>query len=378
MVYWIWLAEALGHGNYRVNDIIVDYESAENFYRVGEAGWKKCEFLSAKEVNLLCKTPLTNAQKIIDRCKELSQKIVTIEDPTYPEMLKNIDNPPAVLYVKGNIECLSNRLCISIVGTRSATLYGQKMAYKLGSGLAKAGVITVSGCALGIDCMAQRASLNAGGKTIGVLGCGINTKYLSKNEDLRNKISQSGALISEYPPDTKSSPWHFPVRNRIISGLSKGTVIVEAGEKSGALITANLSLEQNRDVFAVPGNVDSKESIGTNNLIKDCAKLVTCVDDILEEYEFLYDYQETKSISEDELVTHSVKEETITKFTLPAYLSSEARKLFDVLEDKPLSIDSLSELTLMPVSIVLQAVTELEMDNLVESFAGNRYGKVNL
>lgn len=213
-------------------------------------------------------------------------KTIKIKDKEYPEKLKNIENPPKQIYVLGNSSIL-NHFSISIVGCRLCSEYGKMMAQSIAYNLSKYNINIVSGLALGIDTNAHKGCLMNKGKTIAVLAHGLDMIYPTQNTDLANKIIESGgAIISEYPVGIKPKRENFPERNRLISGLSNGVVVIEAKEKSGALITVESALEQGKDIFAIPGNINSTNSIGTNNLIKEGAKITTCVNDILEEYKF--------------------------------------------------------------------------------------------
>ena len=373
-IYWIYIVESLGYGNHKVKEILDYYGNAKNFYDDKKSSWKYCSFLNSKNIESLKNNDISNAYKIVNRCKELGYELLTIENPKYPQKLKNIVNPPGILYIKGQLPQIDDNLSISIVGTRSSIPYGNKVAFEMGYNLAKVGAIVVSGAALGIDGLSQKGALQAKGKTIAVLGCGLNHKYLMRNKSLRDNISKQGALISEYVPDYHCAPWTFPMRNRIISGLSDGTLVVEAGETSGSLITANLALEQNRDVFAVPGDINSCVSYGTNKLIKICAKPVTCVQDILEEYYNRYpllEKREQENINKKEKI---LKENKIKK-DLPANLSNKARLLFNNLTSDPLYIDELSSLSKMNTPETLQAITELELYGCIKAHAGKRYSK---
>ena len=211
-------------------------------------------------------------------------KEINFSSDKYPKQLREIYNPPKRIYAIGNIEIL-NKVGIAIVGSRKATEYGKKVAFRLSKDLSERDIVIISGLAKGIDSHAHIGSLNVqNGKTIAVLGSGIKVIYPKENIELaRQIVRKGGCIISEYPPDDTPNKSNFPERNRIISGLSKGVVIVEASEKSGALITADFALEQGREVFAVPGNIYSKTSVGTNKLIQQGAKLVMCVEDILSE-----------------------------------------------------------------------------------------------
>lgn len=380
-VYWISIVDALGFGNHKVNDILDYYKNAKNFVDDKISSWRFNSFLSAKNIEKLKKINIDKAYKIVKRCVELGYEIITIENSKYPRKLKNISNPPAVLYVKGELPDLDDKLCISIVGTRNSSAYGNKISFEMGYKLAKADVVVISGGAIGIDCLSQKGALQAGGKTIAVLGCGINFNYLMSNKNLRDNVAKNGALVSEYPPDYRCSSWTFPMRNRIISGMSDGVLVIEAGEKSGSLITANLALEQNRDLFAIPGNINSRVSDGTNKLIKICAKPVTRVEDILEDYVHLYPYLQVKKNFEadDNEAKESKNIENITnnneKKELPSSLSGRAKIIFEKLTDEPTYVNNLSELSELITSEVLQAITELELYGLIITHAGKRYSK---
>jgi len=217
-----------------------------------------------------------------ERLAALDAKMVTWEDEDYPACLREIYDPPAVFFYRGTLR-VDDRPCVAVVGSRRCTHYGRMVAGELGAGLARAGLPVVSGMARGIDTAAHRGALDAGGYTVAVLGSGLDVCYPRENSKLMEEIVSSGAVISEFPPGSPPEPWHFPVRNRVIAGLSRGVVVVEAAARSGALITAELALEQGRDVMAVPGNVTSSASRGTNRLIKQGARLVEDVEDVLDE-----------------------------------------------------------------------------------------------
>jgi len=203
------------------------------------------------------------------------------EDPAYPGLLKEIHDPPKCLWAQG--DCDFSGPMIAVVGARDCTAYGQKVAYEIAKALARAGVCVVSGLAYGIDTAAHQGALEGGGRTVAVLGCGIDQAYPARNQKLKEKIVRQGTVLSEFAPGVEAAPWTFPKRNRIVSGLSLGVVVVEAGLKSGSLITADFALQQGREVFAVPGPVTAAQSEGTNRLIQNGAKLVISVDDILDE-----------------------------------------------------------------------------------------------
>jgi DNA processing protein len=231
----------------------------------------------------LCRPPATAAaERELLRCERQGIAILTWDHPAYPALLRNIPDPPLLLYAKGNSGCLSQP-GIGVVGARAATSYGQQIARSLSGQLARRGMVIISGFALGVDAAAHLGALQAGGRTIAVLGNGLDVIYPSQNRNLFDKIAETGTLISEYPLGTKPDGFRFPARNRIISGLSLGVLVVEAAKRSGSLITARQALDQGREVFAVPGRVDSWKSEGTHRLLQEGAKLVHRAEDILEE-----------------------------------------------------------------------------------------------
>ena len=231
---------------------------------------------------------LQESYRILSYCEENGIDLLFWSDEAYPTSLRSLKDPPSLLYVKGRLPELSRALCVSVVGTRKMSEYGKQMAYKIGYELASAGAVVVSGLALGNDSVATAGALAANGRTVAVLGCGIDIVYPPQHATLSRQILQSGALITEYPPGSPPEGYHFPARNRLISGLGQGTVVIEAIRGSGALITARKALLQGRDIYAVPGNVGCENTFGTNQLIHDGAVMVQSARDILENYTFLY------------------------------------------------------------------------------------------
>lgn len=287
-LYRVWFQCAVGYSNVYLEKILQKYTTVENFYRLGEKEWASCGLFQGDVVRKLKNASLQRAESIVKECEETGVWMLFIDDPDYPERLKNIPNAPVLLYGKGTLPKIDQEACIAMVGTRTATVYGVDIATQLAHGIAQAGGIVVSGGALGIDTASHNGALRAGGKTIVVLGCGINYPYLKQNIEMREMASQNGVVLSEYPPREEPHPYYFPLRNRIISGLSVATLVVEAGKRSGSLITAQIALEQGRDVLAVPGSILSEKSNGTNALLQQGAKPVSNVQDILEEYADLF------------------------------------------------------------------------------------------
>ena len=290
--YWIWLVAGVGYSSPKPRCISSLYKDIKTLYDGGEAELRFCGIFTEGEISRLLKTPLSVADNIIARCKELGYSISDISETSYPQKLRNIDDPPAVMYIDGTLPDMDNLTGISVIGTRKATVYGVRTAFELGANLSKQGFVVISGGALGIDCAAHRGVLQSEGITVCVLGCGINYDYLRENKSMRVQIAQRGAVVSEYPPDTPAASRNFPQRNRIISGLCNGLVVVEAPKASGSMITVGCALSQSRDVFSVMGNVDSPYSEGTNVLIKEGAIPVTSYKDIVEYYRGVDDKKE--------------------------------------------------------------------------------------
>ena len=307
------------------------------------------------------------AEKIVSQRKHISPdqemekiekeniKIVTINEEIYPTLLKEIASAPAILYYKGNIK--KDEIAIGIVGSRKASTYGTQVAIKLSRDLAQNNITIVSGMALGIDGIAHRECLKLKKRTIAILGSGLDEKsiYPAYNRQIAKEIITDGAIISEYPIGTPPLKQHFPARNRIISGLSLGILIVEAAQSSGTLITAKFALEQNREVFAVPGSIFSRTSVGTNNLIRLGAKAVTRTEDITEELNLdsLQNFQKAKRIIPD-----NDEEELVLKNLSP---------------DKPLHIDQIAKNTKMKVTVLSSLLTLMEIKGMVKNVGGMRY-----
>lgn len=288
LLFWIWLAERLGAANRDFRKLITLYENPYDIFHMEDVELERVEGISKRTVTALSDKSLERANKIQSLCERMGIGVLPYGDPAYPHALREIQDPPVVLYYRGVLPNFQSGLYIAMVGTRKMSEYGLHTAYRLSYELASVGTIVVSGMAAGIDGTCAAAAIAAKGTTIAVLGCGIDRTYPKHHEPLKRAIEQNGVLLSEYPPKTPPNSYHFPERNRIISGLSRGTVVVEAGLKSGSLITAKDAIMQGRDVFAVPANVGSKGAEGTNGLLRDGAHLALCAEDILKDYQYLY------------------------------------------------------------------------------------------
>lgn len=285
--------------------------------------------------------------------------VLTYQDEDYPENLKKIYDPPPVLYMKGAFK-ESDNVSVAIVGTRVPTRYGKLVTEKIATELAERGVTIISGMASGIDSIAHRAAILAKGRTIAVFGSGVNMTYPPENINLKEKIQENGAVISEFPMNTRPERTNFPMRNRIISGLSLGTIVIEAAEKSGALITSDFALEQGKDVFAVPGNINSPKSKGTNRLIKMGAKLIETAEDVIEEFPYEIKlklesgpkYGEQKSIPD---------------------LTEEEMKVYSLLSEEETHIDSLIQESRLPSQKVSALLIQMELKDLIKQQTGKMF-----
>jgi DNA processing protein len=300
------------------------------------------------------------AEQEINKAVASNYAIITWSDSSYPRYLREIPDPPLVLYVYGELST-EDESSIAIVGTRAPSTYGKLVAEKLSVELVKRGLTIVSGLARGIDTAAHRGALTADGRTIAVKGCGLDVHYPPENKKLSDKIAQAGALVSELPLGTPPASGNFYTRNRIISGFSLGTVVVEASEKSGALITANHTLDQNRELYAVPGNITSPKSLGCNYLIKRGAKLVQCWQDVVEELP-------------PKIKDNLLKEQQNDNEEEPPSMSKEEKAIFNLLSpDKPIHIDTLTETLKMEQNLLLSKLLSLEIKESIVQLPGKMF-----
>ncbi len=315
------------------------------------------------------------AQVISDRILEVRQKIdplnllqdlfasgtrlCSLEDKDYPSMLAQIHDPPYLLYYRGNIEILQG-MCIGVVGSRMASNYGTAQSRRFARELASQGMVVVSGMARGIDTEAHRGALEVGGKTAAILGSGLDIIYPPENAQLFGEIANKGIVISEFPPHTHPEPGNFPVRNRLISGLCRGVLVVEAQQRSGALITVDFALEQGRDVFALPGQVDRKNSEGTNNLIKQGAALVTEPNDILGEYYPKSGQAKVADLFQADLFA----------------LDQVERQIIDCMLDEPVHIDDIMYNTALSIGELSTRLLQMEFKGIIKALPGNYYKSI--
>lgn len=298
-------------------------------------------------------------EKEIRRVEKAGVEIIAYTDSRYPARLRTIPDPPPFLYAFGDMGRVDDR-AVAVVGSRSASHYGIRITRELCQGLAALGFTVVSGMARGIDGEAHKAALGAGGRTVAVLGSGVDIAYPPEHEGLYKKIGENGAVISELPMGTPPFSFNFPSRNRLISGLSLGVVVVEATEKSGSLITAGLALEQGREVFAVPGEAGASRSQGTHRLIRQGAKLVERVGDVIEEIA-------------PQLLSRAGGAQRVVPAALPADLSLEARRVFELVLGGPVQIDELIEKSALPAAKVSELLLDLEIRGLLKQLPGKRF-----
>ena len=287
-LYWIWLAEKCGVASKDFGRLVARFDDPFEIYRLENEEIAGIDFLADRLKDDLCQKSLESAYSILKYCKRNKIDIISYGDVRYPSRLKMLEDPPVLLYCLGTFPKFDKRLCVGVVGTRKISAYGMDMAYKISYELSSANACVVSGMALGIDAVASCAALEAGGDTVAVLGCGIDIVYPKTHEKLKRCICASGAVITEYPPSTPPHGSNFPKRNRIISGLCQGVLIVEGNHSSGAMITAQRALSQGREVFALPGKIGESNSEGPNELIKSGANVALSAEDIILHYDFLY------------------------------------------------------------------------------------------
>jgi DNA processing protein len=357
--YWLALALTTGLGPTRIKKLIEHYGTAERVFQASLTELEATGMRAVSAQSIATGKSLELAQQECVNAAETGSRIISLSDPEYPLRLKEIYDPPIVLFVKGSVEVLAQP-GIAMVGTRHPTPYGSGMAERLSTDLAARGLVIISGLARGIDTSSHRGAVAAKGKTVAVLGTGIDVMYPKENSRLAEQIvALGGALISEFPVGTHPAPQNFPIRNRIISGMSAGVLVVEAAEYSGTRITSRLALEQNRDVYAVPGNVTNKNSWGPNTLIKQGAKLVATWEDVWEELPS--DVQAaTASLFPDEVT--SPHEKKILKL-LKADESTHIDQLVELLEDE------------ISASEIFAALFELELNGKIRQLPGKNFVK---
>ena len=360
LFHWLALSLTPGIGSILIKRLLDRFKTPEAVFRAPNRELMEIEGLGEKVAQAIRKGPLEKSvEKELSLIKEVGGNIITLKDDSYPRRLKDIYDPPAILYLRGELK-KQDDLAVSIVGSRKTSPYGRWITEKMSQELAHSGITIVSGMARGIDSVAHLGAITGGGRTIAVLGCGADVIYPPENRNLFARIIDHGAVLSEFPMGSPPEGGHFPKRNRIISGLSIGVIVVQASEKSGSLITAGYALEQGREVFAVPGNVGIEGSRGTNRLIREGAKMVESSEDILEE--ILPQWRkEAKGTEADEGPEKS--------------LSEEEKTLYGLLGEMSLHIDTIIRDSRLDPGRVSSVLLNLELKGLVSQWPGKCFTK---
>ncbi len=364
-IYGVWLAENFGAGNKIPAMLCEYYDSFQAIYNADLEEIAMIEGINQNHLSKLDNKSLGRAREICEECYSLGISILTIFDEGYPENLKNIADPPVVLYVKGSFPVMSNIPSIGIVGSRKPSNYGAKMAEKLAEDVGNRGFVIVSGMARGIDTCAHRGAIKAEALTVAVLGCGVDVLYPPENGAIKDLIEQNGAVISEFAPGTAPLPTHFPVRNRIISGLANAVLVVEGKASSGSTITANVAKDQGREVFCLPGNVDNPLSSASHKLIRDGARLVTCAEDIVADLGYMLEEENKNNYTEDN------QERMNLVF---GKLTADQRKIAQVLDaNTPMHIDEICFKSGLDIAVANQCLFMLELSGTVKQMPGKQY-----
>lgn len=401
-VYHIWLCEKLNYNQNKIHRLLDDYEDVKDIYNLKRESLDNIKYLTKDDSKNLCDKSLEKEYDIIAKCEMNNISLIAYDDENYPQKLLSIAYFPIVLYYKGNLFDFDSNLCITVVGTRDCTPYGENNACTFSYRLAKSGAIIVTGIAQGIDVKALEGAVKAKGKYVSILANGIDIYYPAAHRKIQDYIAKHGLLISENPPGEKATPSSFPVRNRILSGISDGTLIIESPKGGGAMITASLALEEGRDVFAIPGNIDNIKSQGCNSIIKSGGKLVTSTMDILEDYIYMYgenlniEYENAgdtvvpveKKNNDDyivEIIDYSKKKTTVENKNQKTpeelaktqkfinSLTDVQKIIYDVISDNPIHVDKIINLTGESAAKVMASLTILEIYGLIKMMPGKYY-----
>ena len=395
MKYWLWLASLKGVPNQIKLSLLAYFGTPERIFMADGGEYLLVDGMTRPVAELLENKSLHEADRILGECERLGLRVLTLHDTEYPDRLRNIYDPPILLYVKGRLPLFDDEVAIAMVGSRKSSDYALRVSEQLAYQLASHGAVVVSGLAAGGDAAAHRGALRAGGFTAAVIGGGHDRIYPYENRFLYEDLAVRGVILSEYPPGTPHDGKHFPVRNRIISGLALGVVVTEAAERSGTLITAGRALDQGRDVFAVPGRIDEPGCLGSNRLLRDGAMVVTEAWDILMHYASIYPHklkarfmQEAQHFGEQDksgevpVVPQKVKDNdtTTVENELPKLeidgdhgLNNDQVRILKALEGRTLQVDDIIDETQIPTRQVLSALTVLEIEGFVTQSSGKRF-----
>lgn len=382
LVHWIWFAHRSGLNDRMKLALLRQFPDPEEIYFANSRVLEKVPELTQEALEVLLDKNLTEAEEMLGYCQRQQLHLLTFRDAAYPARLKNITDPPVLLYYKGTLPDLDGSPAIGVVGTRKASVYGLTTAKQMGYQIGRCGGIVVSGMARGIDAMAMEGALTAGAAVVGVLGCGADIIYPPANRGLFQDTERYGCILSEFPPGMPPAKWTFPKRNRIIAGLSCGVLVVEAPEKSGALITARQALDQGRDVFAVPGNIDVPTFVGSNQLLREGAIPVFSGWDVVSEYAGLYpDKLHRDGISEP-IPEKNRPAKVAQTVCLPEKKRDADEKSHKKVIDKPASTpyidlnDTLSKLSAEEKTVVLALKEGQKLVDDIIAETGMRTGKL--
>lgn len=436
-VCWVAMQSVFGYGSSRAIEVLQYFDDLNDFFKADENEVKAMHLLTPAELVRLKKVDFKEAESIVSYCEQKGYKILTPQSEDYPKRLLRIKNPPCALYVSGNLPNIDDEVAIAMVGTRGCTKNGLIVGSVLSYRLAEAGAIIISGGAVGIDTACSRGAVAAKKPSVIVLGCGLDYPYLLNNRKIRDDVAANGAVISEFPPKASPSKTTFPIRNRIMSALSLGVVLIEAPEKSGALITVSAALEQGKDVFVLPGDITNKNYVGNNHLLQDGANAIYTPKDILCEYAaeyphklflrnadiplaedrmFINMYNKNRNVPEDKFMngansknyakrksddssSQSVKraaqrpmkyadkrngkqnDNNAAKVALTVSLpdlsfdaDETVKKVYNCFTNRAATVDILIQKSGLPANDVLYALTELEMNGSIDALPGGMYG----
>lgn len=386
---WVWLTCKRSMSSEKIASLLNKFDDIDEIYNAKEEAYGNIDLIRKSDIDNLCDKDLRYAREIIEKTEKLGAYILDFDDEKYPQSLKNISMPPYVLYVRGSLDLSRNMVGIGIVGTRDMNEYGEEVTRKLGFELARSGFTVVSGLALGVDAVAARAAIAAGGETIAVLGCGIDIDYPKTNRKLREEIEKYGAVVTEYPPGTRPIAPNFPLRNRIIAGLCECVLVTQAPKSSGALITAKYAVDMGKEVFCVPGSIFDLSCAGGNNFIKTGAMSVTSSEDITELYKSRLVSRSPREIRREIENTQPEKkgkirkklEEVKKKIVKPSVndvkyndLDETQRAILSIIiENDRISVDEIIRKTDIAPSKIGAALSLMEMLGAVRKMPGNFY-----
>lgn len=377
--YWLWLSLKKDMTSEKMEKLLTYFRSPEDIFNMSREELLSVKGLNKRVVAVLADKSLETVFRVKEECRKYDIKILTFDSPYYPENLKHIPAPPYVLYTRNSKQInLNEYIRIAMVGNRESTKYGESAAKEIAYDLANNGIVVVSGMANGIDTASHRGALAAGGITVAVMGCGLNRAYPPENIGLMEEIIETGIAISEYPPGDKPDAWHFPRRNRIISGIAQGTLVVEAPKRSGSLITADYAVDQGKDLFAVPGDINKEHSVGTNNLLKQYATPVTSARDIFDYYSVSYseiskirELQKKKGVLPQTEYKEKEKEKK-ANINDEKYkdLNDSEKSIITKLIEKNSNFDELLESTQIPADKLTSLITMLEIKGKIKTLPG--------